>query len=90
MCVDPSRLRPFGLRETALATCYAMAENVFAVTQGGIDRPVRLDRVDREMLVKQGRAVPAGGAGRRTTEVVSAGEPLANCEKHLAELGREA
>jgi acyl-CoA synthetase (AMP-forming)/AMP-acid ligase II len=75
-----SRLRPFGLSETALATCYAMAENVFAVTQGGIDRPVRLDRVDREMLVKQGRAVPAGGADRRTTEVVSAGEPLANCE----------
>ena len=75
-----SRLRPFGLRETALATCYAMAENVFAVTQGGIDRPVRLDRVDRELLVKEGRAVPAGGADRRTTEVVSAGEPLANCE----------
>ena len=75
-----SRLRPFGLRETALATCYAMAENVFAVTQGGIDRPVRLDRVDRELLVKEGRAVPAGDADRRTTEVVSAGEPLANCE----------
>ena len=75
-----SRLRPFGLRETALATCYAMAENVFAVTQGGIDRPVRLDRVDREMLVKEGRAVPAAGGDRRTTEIVSAGEPLANCE----------
>ncbi len=45
-----SRLRPFGLRESALATCYAMAENVFAVTQGGIQGPVRLDRVDREVL----------------------------------------
>ena len=75
-----SRLGPFGLRESALATCYAMAENVFAVTQGGIDRPVRLDHVDRELLATEGRAVPAVASQRHTTEVVSAGAPLANCE----------
>jgi acyl-CoA synthetase (AMP-forming)/AMP-acid ligase II len=34
------RFQPYGLRPEALATCYAMAENVFAVTQGGIDAPV--------------------------------------------------
>jgi acyl-CoA synthetase (AMP-forming)/AMP-acid ligase II len=31
------RFKGFGLRYEALTTCYAMAENVFAVTQGGID-----------------------------------------------------
>ena len=36
------RFRAHGLR-LALATCYAMAENVFAVTQGGIDRAVTVD-----------------------------------------------
>jgi len=46
------RFEKYGLRPAALATCYAMAENVFAVTQGGIDAPVVVDEVDqRAMLV---------------------------------------
>jgi len=75
-----ARLRPFGLRENALATCYAMAENVFAVTQGGIESPVRVDRVDRELLATAGRAAPTHDSDRRVMEVVSAGPPLPNCE----------
>jgi len=75
-----NRLQLRGLRPQALATCYAMAENVFAVTQGGIDTPVRLDRVDREVLAREGRAQPCEDATRRATEVVSAGRPLANCD----------
>ena len=39
------RFQPYGLNPQALATCYAMAENVFAVTQGGIDRPVTIDKI---------------------------------------------
>lgn len=34
------KFRPFGLRPEALATCYAMAENTFAVTQSEIGRPI--------------------------------------------------
>jgi acyl-CoA synthetase (AMP-forming)/AMP-acid ligase II len=37
------RFRACGLRPEALATCYAMAENVFAVTQGGVGGPVTVD-----------------------------------------------
>jgi acyl-CoA synthetase (AMP-forming)/AMP-acid ligase II len=44
------RFRTQGLRHEALTTCYAMAENVFAVTQGGIDRPVVFEDIDRESL----------------------------------------
>ena len=44
------RFRAFGLRYEALNTCYAMAENVFAVTQGGIDGPVVFEDIDRESL----------------------------------------
>ena len=39
------RFQEYGFRETALATSYAMAENVFAVTQDGIDKPVTYDRI---------------------------------------------
>ena len=42
------RFAPYGFREQALAASYAMAENVFAVTQGGIDSPIKVDEIDRE------------------------------------------
>jgi fatty-acyl-CoA synthase len=44
------RFQNLGLRYEALNTCYAMAENVFAVTQGGIDAPVVFEDVDRDSL----------------------------------------
>lgn len=34
------KFKPWGLREEALATCYAMAENTFAVTQSVIGAPI--------------------------------------------------
>ena len=42
----------------ALATCYAMAENVFAVTQGGIQSPVILDTIDRQLMIEKQVAHP--------------------------------
>jgi fatty-acyl-CoA synthase len=74
-----ARFQPFGLRPEALATCYAMAENVFAVTQGGLDAPVTYDRVDGSLLATTGRANPASPASPRVLENVSAGRPLPNC-----------
>jgi acyl-CoA synthetase (AMP-forming)/AMP-acid ligase II len=74
-----ARFAPFGLRPEALCTCYAMAENVFAVTQGGIDGPVTVDRVDADDLGVRGRATPATAASARVVESVSAGPPLRNC-----------
>jgi acyl-CoA synthetase (AMP-forming)/AMP-acid ligase II len=52
------RFQPYGLRPQALATSYAMAENVFAVTQAGIQEPVRVDTIDREAFSTQGIAQP--------------------------------
>ncbi|MCS7056891.1 MAG: AMP-binding protein [Thermoflexales bacterium] len=52
----------YGLRPNALATCYAMAENTFAVTQSEIGRPI---------------ARNAGG-GIGNAGQVSSGRPLSN------------
>ncbi len=68
----------YGLRPDALTTCYAMAENTFAVTQGGIESPVMLDTVDRRMLAEARRAVPASGDALSVT-LVSCGQPIPNC-----------
>jgi len=55
------RFQSYGLRPTALATSYAMAENVFAITQGGIHEPVNLDIIDREAFTTHQIAQPMPG-----------------------------
>jgi acyl-CoA synthetase (AMP-forming)/AMP-acid ligase II len=73
------RFESYGLRASALATCYAMAENVFAVTQGGINDPVKVDEVSRASLSSEGRAEPSR-AGEASVRMLSAGPPIPNTE----------
>jgi len=82
-----ARFECCGLRPEALATCYAMAENVFAVTQGGIGAPVAVDAVDAVALETAGAATPAGPGARRVVECVSAGAPLPNCRVRVVDDG---
>ncbi len=74
------RFQSHGLRPQALATCYAMAENVFAVTQGGIDTPVVVDPIDRDALRTRQIAVPVVGdvEGPSTIKMLSAGRSIDN------------
>ncbi len=71
--------QPYGFKESALATSYAMAENTFAVTQGGIDAPVNIDPVDRDSLQIDRIARPAK-QGQPQIDMVSAGKPIPNTE----------
>jgi fatty-acyl-CoA synthase len=71
------RFQPYGLRPEALATCYAMAENVFAVTQGGLDRPVTLDVVNQHALLTRQVAEPAQDESQ-AVKLLSAGRPIRN------------
>ena len=69
------RFKEFGLRRESLATCYAMAENVFAVTQGGIDVVTSVDEIDQAALQSENVARPNTGTGR-TVKMLSAGHPI--------------
>jgi acyl-CoA synthetase (AMP-forming)/AMP-acid ligase II len=69
------RFAPYGLRPESLGTCYAMAENVFAVTQGGIDSPVHVDLIDRYSLLIRQVAEPSED-GELSTKMLSAGKAL--------------
>jgi acyl-CoA synthetase (AMP-forming)/AMP-acid ligase II len=70
------RFRPYQLRPSALATCYAMAENVFAVTQGGVSEPVRIDWVNRRELIAGQVAAPAREGDPEVVAILSAGPPI--------------
>ncbi|PKO13392.1 MAG: hypothetical protein CVU39_19510 [Chloroflexi bacterium HGW-Chloroflexi-10] len=73
------KFAPFGFREDALAVSYAMAENVFAVTQAGIDSPLVIDEIDREGLQVERVARPCED-GRPSVRMVSCGRPVPNVE----------
>ncbi len=73
------RFKLHGLREEALATCYAMAENVFAVTQSGIGSMVNVDRLDRGAFRESHLAKPVG-VGQESLAILSAGKPLPNTQ----------
>jgi acyl-CoA synthetase (AMP-forming)/AMP-acid ligase II len=70
-----NRFSKYGLKRQALATCYAMAENVFAVTQGGIESAVVVDEIDRRSLLEDQIAIPAK-AGEDAIKMLSAGRPI--------------
>jgi fatty-acyl-CoA synthase len=71
------RFQPYGLQSSALTTCYAMAENVFAVTQGGIREPVTVDHICQRGLLLERVATPAM-AGEDAIDMLSAGHPIGN------------
>ncbi len=71
------RFRELGLRFEALTTCYAMAENVFAVTQGGIDAPVVFVDIDQESLQVDRVARPCIGE-QPAIRMVGAGKSILN------------
>jgi fatty-acyl-CoA synthase len=71
------RFQPYGLSPTALSTCYAMAENVFAVTQGCIGKKVSLDQIDSQALLTR-QVAEACPEGENSLNMVSAGPPLEN------------
>jgi acyl-CoA synthetase (AMP-forming)/AMP-acid ligase II len=67
----------YGLRKSALQTCYAMAENVFAVTQSLLDGTPVVDEIDRETFMTQRLATPPK-PGLPTMKMTSSGHPLPN------------
>jgi fatty-acyl-CoA synthase len=84
-----NRYSPYGLPTDALATCYAMAENTFAVTQSPIGVPPHLDIVDRDLLMVQRIAQPAGGPHAPTVTMVSCGRPIPNTQIRIVDAERQ-
>jgi fatty-acyl-CoA synthase len=74
-----ARFAPYGFDLKALSTSYAMAENVFGVTQGGIDGLVRIDNVDLDAL-QTGRVAQPAQAGLRAVRMLSCGSPIPGTE----------
>ena len=71
------RFKAFGLRFETLQTSYAMAENVFGVTQSEPNTPPRVEQVDRETFISRHMARLAND-GRPAMQMMSSGRPISN------------
>ncbi len=72
-----NRFTAYGLNPSAPATSYGMAENTFAITQGGMGYPMSVDVVDLEGVQVDWEARPAVD-GRQSIRMLSSGVPISN------------
>jgi fatty-acyl-CoA synthase len=83
------RFKGFGLKWEALHTSYAMAENVFAVTQSRLGSEPVVDEIDREAFMTE-RVARNPLEGRPAMKMMSSGRPLENVRiRILDEHGRD-
>jgi fatty-acyl-CoA synthase len=71
------KFEKFGLRPQSLQTSYAMAENVFGVTQSSLEAGPVVVEIDRESFMME-RIVTPPVAGRSSMKMMSSGHPLSN------------
>jgi fatty-acyl-CoA synthase len=71
------RFKDYGLKFEALQTSYAMAENVFGVTQNQLGSIPVVDEIDRESFMVE-RVAKNPLDGRPSMKMMSSGQPLEN------------
>jgi acyl-CoA synthetase (AMP-forming)/AMP-acid ligase II len=74
-----ARFQQYGLRPQALQTSYAMAENVFAVTQSQFGASPAVEVIDRHAFLGSGVVQPAT-AEAPALSLMSSGRPLKNVQ----------
>jgi acyl-CoA synthetase (AMP-forming)/AMP-acid ligase II len=78
-----NRFRRYGLEPSALASCYAMAETTFAVTQTPIGTEPVCMSVDRQALAQGTVTIAKERASAR--RCVSSGVPIAGCDLSIVD-----
>lgn len=88
------RFGPYGFRPEAYVPCYGLAESSVALTFPPINRPPRIDAIERDAFSREGRAVPsssARAASKNLLRFVANGRPLPGHEVRILEdQGRDA
>jgi len=77
------RFKDYGLREGVLHTCYAMAENVFAVTQSDLNNNPRVELIDREAFMRDRIVRDVNGGS--SLKVMSSGRLLPNVQIQIVD-----
>lgn len=80
-----ARFESSGFSSAALQTCYAMAENVFAVTTSSDQSPPRFRRLDRAAWHDQHRSLEVSSPEQPSVVHVSSGRAVADCQVKIVD-----
>jgi len=83
-----NRYTDYGFNPDGLHTCYAMAENTFAVTQSDLSKPLSVDYVDRKTLMEQRIAQPTNQTNGAVITMVSCGRAIMGTEVRIVDAER--
>jgi len=81
------KFKPYGLKLEALQTSYAMAENVFSVTQSPLGTNPAVVEIDREAFMSE-RVAKNPIDGRLSMKMMSSGHPLENVKVKILDESR--
>jgi len=83
------RFKAYGLSLEMLQTSYAMAENVFSVTQSSLGSVPAVEEIDREAFMVE-RVAKSPMEGRPSMKMMSSGKPIAGVKVRIVdEQGQE-
>lgn len=82
------KFHSYGLKKEALQTSYAMAENVFGVTQSPLGSEPVVDEIDREAFMVE-RVAKSLLDGRPSMKMMSSGRPLENVQIRILDEDRK-
>jgi acyl-CoA synthetase (AMP-forming)/AMP-acid ligase II len=82
------KFKAYGLKREALQTSYAMAENVFGVTQSPLGQEPVVMELDREAFMSQ-RVAKSPVQGRPAMKMMSSGRPLENVQVKVVDENRQ-
>ncbi|HYA69625.1 MAG TPA: AMP-binding protein, partial [Acidimicrobiales bacterium] len=83
------RFAPCGFHPEAMAPVYGLAEAAVALTFPPLGRKPVIDAVDRQSLIRFGRADPAGQDDLHPLNVVACGRPLAGYQVRVVDAAGE-
>ena len=75
----------YGFKESSLGTSYAMAENTFAVTSGGISEKLVVEWIDDEAFSLEGLAIPVEENAKGGKQMVSSGKALPDTQIEIVD-----
>jgi acyl-CoA synthetase (AMP-forming)/AMP-acid ligase II/1-acyl-sn-glycerol-3-phosphate acyltransferase/acyl carrier protein len=79
------RFQPYGFHAESYVPCYGLAESTVALAFPPINRPPRIDTIQRDLFEQQGRAVPAEAGDPNALRFVANGRPLPGHEIRLVD-----
>ncbi len=80
--------KKYGIKTETMQTCYAMAENVFGITQSEIGRKVKIDYVDRDAFISRHYAAKSKSV-KNSINFLSVGKAVPNTEVSIVDSKRK-